>query len=67
MLYKAYHVLLSVRFGKTDLAAINEAIFAGSKALRHCVYGLSHVGMAAGLSVFAWCLWRSLGRSQARG
>jgi len=65
MLYKGYHVLLSVRFGKTDMAGIDEALFAGSKALRHGVYGLSHVAMAVGLGIFGWCLWRSLGRRGA--
>lgn len=64
MLYKGYHVLLSARFGRTDVAAIDAALFAGSKALRHGIYGLSHTAMAIGLCVFAWCLWRSLGKTR---
>lgn len=60
MLYKSYHILLSARFGKTDLTQIDAALFGGSTALRHGIYGLSHVGMAVGLCIFVWCLWRSL-------
>ncbi len=60
MLYKGYHILLAVRAGVTDMAEINAGFFAGSKALRHAVYGLSHAGMAFGLCLFAWCVWRSL-------
>lgn len=60
MLYKGYHVLLAARAGETDLARIDATLFAGSKALRHALYGLSHVGMSFGLCLFAWCVWRSL-------
>lgn len=60
MLYKGYHVLLAARGGDADLAHIDAAFFGGIKGLRHGLYGLSHVGMAAGLCVFAWCVWRSL-------
>ncbi|HRX87039.1 MAG TPA: DUF2871 family protein, partial [Phycisphaerae bacterium] len=68
MLYKGYHVLLSARFGKTDPGAIDAALFAGSKGLRHGVYGLCHVAMAVGLFIFVWCLWRSMGdRSKVAG
>jgi len=64
MLFKAYHVLLSVRGGQTDMSLINAAYFGGSKAVRHSVYGFVHVGMAFGLCLFAWCVWRSLGAKQ---
>jgi hypothetical protein len=60
MLYKGYHVLLSVRFGELDLAVVDRAYFGGLVALRHAVYGVSHVGMAVGLGVFVVALWRSL-------
>lgn len=60
MLYKGYHVLLAVRAGEADMAQIDATLFAGSAALRHGLYGFSHVGMAFGLCMFAWCLWRSL-------
>jgi hypothetical protein len=60
MLYKGYHVLLSVRFGNLDLEAVDAAYFGGLVALRHALYGVSHVGMAAGLGVFVVALWRSL-------
>ena len=66
MLYKGYHVLLSVRFGETDLDAIDAAYFGGVTALRHAVYGVVHVGMAFGLGVFAVALWRSLARARLR-
>jgi len=66
MLYKGYHVLLAVRFGATDLDAIDARYFGGISALRHAVYGVVHVGMALGLGVFAVALWRSLGRSRLR-
>lgn len=64
MLVKSYHVLLAFRGGQTDLEAIDAQFFFGQVMLRHVVYGVSHVGMAVGLSVFAIALWRSL-RSSA--
>jgi len=65
MLYKGYHVLLSVRFGELDLDAVDRAYFGGLAALRHGLYGLAHVGMAVSLGVFLVALWRSLGRRAA--
>jgi hypothetical protein len=61
MLYKGYHVLLSVRFGATDLDLVDARFFGGLTALRHAVYGVVHVGMALGLGVYCVALWRSLG------
>jgi hypothetical protein len=60
MLYKGYHVLLSVRFGELDLAAVDRAYFGGLLWLRHGVYGVAHVAMAVALGVFVVALWRSL-------
>lgn len=60
MIYKGYHILLSVRAGETDMGRIDANLFGGIAALRHAMYGLSHTGMAFGLCLFAWCLWRSL-------
>ena len=65
MLYKGYHVLLSARAGETDMSQINSELFAGSKVLRHGLYGLSHTGMGFALCMFVWCMWRSL-RKQIR-
>ncbi len=65
MFYKGYHVLLAARSGEADMSQIDAALFAGSKALRHGLYGLSHVGLALGLSIFTVCLWRSLRRAEA--
>lgn len=61
MLYKGYHVLLAVRFGASDLDAIDASFFGGLTPLRHAVYGVVHVGMAVGLGVYCVALWRSLG------
>jgi amino acid transporter len=66
MLYKGYHVLLSVRFGATDLDLVDARYFGGVKALRHAVYGVVHVGMALGLGVFCVALWRSLSARNLR-
>jgi len=66
MLYKGYHVLLSVRFGATDLDLVDERYFGGLKALRHGVYAVSHIGMAVGLGVFCVALWRSLAAKNLR-
>ncbi|MHC5108911.1 MAG: hypothetical protein ACYTHJ_03420 [Planctomycetota bacterium] len=60
MLYKGYHVLLSARAGITDMSQIDGNLFGGSKALRHGLYGISHVGMAFALCMFSWCVWRSM-------
>jgi hypothetical protein len=65
MLYKGYHVLLSVRFGATDLDLVDARFFGGLTALRHAVYGVVHVGMALGLGVYCVALWRSLGSRRA--
>jgi hypothetical protein len=60
MLIKAYQLLLAVRAGETDFAAINERFFFGSQAWRHALYGMVHLAMATGLCVFFIALWRSL-------
>ena len=60
MLYKGYHVLLSVRRGQMDLLQIDASYFGGVTALRHIVYGISHVGMGVSLGIFAVVLWRGL-------
>jgi hypothetical protein len=66
MLYKGYHVLISVRRGARDLDAVDASYFGGLAVLRHSVYGATHVAMAVSLSVFAVALWRSLARGDAR-
>lgn len=63
MLWKAYHVLLLVRWGDTDLAEIDARFFFGARLLRHVVYGGAHIGMALGLGTFVVALWRSLRRA----
>lgn len=62
LLYKGYHVLLSVRHGERDFAKIDADFFGGAIGLRHAVYTLSHVGFALALGVFGVALWRSLRR-----
>jgi hypothetical protein len=63
MLYKGYHVLLSVRHGARDLDLVDAGFFGGVTWLRHGVYGAAHVGMAVSLGVFVVALWRSLRRT----
>lgn len=62
MLVKSYQLLLAVRAGGRDLAAIDARFFFGREVVRHVVYGAVHVGMAVGLGVFAVALFRSLKR-----
>jgi len=62
MLYKGYHVLLSVRSGARDLDLVDASYFGGLSWLRHGVYGAAHIGMAVSLGVFVIALWRSLRR-----
>jgi len=60
-LVKGYHVLLAVRHGATDLAAVDAAFLGGGHApLRMAVYGFVHAGMGVTLGVFLVALWRSL-------
>jgi hypothetical protein len=66
MLWKAYHLLLAVRGGETDLDAINESFFFGMRIARAILYGGSHTGMAIGLGVFGVALFRSLGAGKLR-
>ena len=60
MLYKSYHILLAVRWGNHDLSSIDQNYFGGIKALRHGVYGLTHIGMALSLGIFVVALFRSI-------
>lgn len=60
MLYKAYHVLLAVRGGASDLDAVYGNLFAGNVGLRHGAYGLSHTAMAVCFAVFLIALWKSI-------
>ena len=59
-LVKAYHVLLAVRGGASDLAVIDAAFLGGSHLLRMGLYGIIHTGMGVTLGVFLVALWRSL-------
>ena len=62
-LVKGYHVLLAVRGGQTDLAAIDHAFLGGQEVLRYALFGVSHTAMGVGLVVFLVALWRSLPRA----
>ncbi len=66
MLYKGYHVLLAVRGGDHNLAAIDGRLFGGSSALRHAVYGVSHTAIAVALGLFMIGVWRALRPPKAR-
>ncbi len=59
-LVKGYHVLLAVRGGETDLAAVDAAFLGGSHLLRVGLFGLAHTGLGVTLGVFLVALWRSL-------
>ncbi|MBK9776171.1 MAG: DUF2871 family protein [bacterium] len=61
-LVKGYHVLLAVRGGQTDLAAIDHAFLGGQEVLRYALFGVSHTAMGVCLVVFLVALWRSLRR-----
>ena len=60
MLYKGYHWVLGVRFGHTEFAARNDAVFGGNHALRAAVYGLAHTAMSVGLAILVIAFWRSM-------
>jgi hypothetical protein len=66
MLVKGYDVLLAVRHGQTDFAAIDDAFLGGHGVVRYAVYAIAHAGMGVTLGVFLVALWRSLGRQDAR-
>ena len=61
-LVKGYHVLLAVRGGQMDLAAIDHAFLGGQEVLRYALFGVSHTAMGVCLVVFLVALWRSLRR-----
>lgn len=67
LLYKGYHVLLSVRGGETDFAVIDAGLFGGVVGLRHAVYGVAHTAMAVSLVVVCIALFRSLGGKRSEG
>jgi len=60
-LFKGYFVLLAVRHGQHDLAAVDAAFLAGSATLRYALYAGIHSGLGITLCVFLVALWRSLG------
>ncbi len=62
-LFKGYFILLAVRHGQHDMAAVDAAFLGGSAAVRYAVYAVIHTGMGVTLGVFLVGLWRSLGRS----
>jgi hypothetical protein len=63
-LVKGYHVLLAVRGGATDLAAVDNAFLGGHGVLRFALFGVSHTALGVCLTVYLVALWRSLpGRS----
>lgn len=68
LLYRGYHVLLAVRGGERDFAAIDAALLGGSAVVRYGLYGVAHVGLTLGLVVLLVALWRSLSeRAPATG
>ena len=64
MVIKAYQLLLAVRGGESDLAAIQERFFFGSQAWRHAIYGVVHMFMGVGLSVFFIAISRSVSKAR---
>ena len=63
-LVKGYHVLLAVRGGATDLAAVDHAFLAGNEVLRYALFGISHTALGVCLTVYLVALWRSLPRGR---
>jgi len=61
-LFKGYAILLAVRHGNHDMAAVDAAFLGGSPALPAAVYGVFHTGMGVTLGVFLVGLWRSLAK-----
>jgi hypothetical protein len=59
-LFKGYFVLLAVRHGQHDLAAVDASFLAGLDVLRYTLYAVVHSGMGISLCVFLVALWRSL-------
>lgn len=59
-LFKGYFILLAVRHGQHDMAAVDAAFLGGSAALRYGIYAVIHTGMGVTLGVFLVALWRSL-------
>lgn len=59
-LVKGYHILLAVRGGQTDLAAVDAGFLGGVHVVRYVLYAVVHGGMGITLGVFLVALWRSL-------
>jgi hypothetical protein len=60
MLLKGYHLVLGVRHGALDFAALNGRFLFSSHVLRVGAYGLAHGLMGLGLAILVFALWRSL-------
>ncbi|NTV73728.1 MAG: hypothetical protein HGA66_05925 [Holophaga sp.] len=65
MLLKGYHLVLGVRHGAHDFAALNDRFMFGNHALRVGTYGLAHGLMGLGLGILVVALWRNLRKTQA--
>lgn len=61
MLLKGYHLVLGVRHGARDFAALNGHFMYSSHLLRVGAYGLAHGLMGLGLGILVVALWRNLG------
>jgi len=59
-LFKGYFILLAVRHGQHDMAAVDASFLGGSAALRFAIYAVIHTGMGVSLGIFLVGLWRSL-------
>src|SRR6478609_11535510 len=59
-IYKAYHYVLSVRFGLLDFSKIETTYFAGNSLLKALLYGLSHTSMSVCLGIFAVGLLKTM-------
>lgn len=64
-LFKGYFVLLAVRGGETDMAAVDAGFMVGNAVLRYGVYAVVHSGMGITLGIVLVALWRSLGARDA--
>lgn len=65
MLVKGYHLVLGVRHGAHDFAALNDQFMFSNHALRAGVYGLAHGLMGLGLGILVVALWRNLGKARS--
>ncbi|RMG13462.1 MAG: hypothetical protein D6731_12005 [Planctomycetota bacterium] len=60
MIYRGAASLAAIRAGNFDYQAVQQDLFAGSRALKGALYGTTHSLLAVGAGILIYGLWRAM-------